>query len=217
MPRLLPSLAAMAALTLAACQPGGFSSELPEGKPLGIVISPADVTLTMDAGKAAQQAYRAHGYYESRPPDGAAGVPAGGVDITEHVTWALANASMGRFVGATLRTEVGTGSAPRPAGQGGTTEVTATLGEVIGRARLKVVYRQSVRSPKVPADADKRFAGPVSAARAPRIVYPAGGVLLPPNLHQLELQWDKGAGNDLFLVTITSPLLQLKLYTTWNT
>ena len=211
-------LLAVLALLVAGCQPGGVSGDVPDTAPLGIVIAPGDVTLTMSQGKIAQQAYRAYGYFDAAPPDGAlAAPPAGGVDITDKVTWSVANPSMGSFTGSTLRTEVSLGGKTSPAGQGGVTEVMAKYREVTGRGRLKVVLQQSVISPKAPADSANRFGGPSSAARAPKIVYPPDGVLLPPNLHQLEIQWDKGSGNDLFLVKIESPLLKLKIYTTWNT
>ena len=206
------------ALCLACCTPGGVSGGAPEGAPLGIVVLPGDVTLTMEQGKTTQQAYRAYGYFDAAPPDGGhAAAPPGGVEITDKVTWAVANPSMGRFSGSTLRTEVSSGGKVSSASQGGITEVIATYKEVTGRARLRVVYRLSVLSPKAPADSASRFGGGAVPKRAPKIVYPTSGVLLPPNLHQLEIHWDKGSGNDLFLVKIVSPLMELKLYTTWNT
>ena len=205
-------------LSVAGCQPDGVSGDVPDSAPLGIVVTPGDVTLTMDQGKPAQQAYRAYGYFDAAPPDGGqATPPPGGVEITDRVTWSVANPSMGQFSGSTLRTEVSIGGKTSPASQGGITEIKATYKEVTGRGSLRVVYRQSVLSPKAPANSASRFGGPVSPGRTPKIVYPHHGVLLPPNLHQLELQWDKGSGNDLFLVKLQSPLMELKLYTTWNT
>lgn len=139
------------------------------------------------------------------------------MDIADGVTWRVTNLSMGTFTGSTLRTEVSTGGKTTPASQGGTTQVTATFREVTGRGTLRVRYRQSVLSAKAPVDAATRSAGPISSARAPKIVYPPHGVLLPPNLHQLEIQRDRGNGDDLFLVELIGPLLELKLYTIWNT
>ena len=53
-------------------------------------------------------------------------------------------------------------------------------------------------SPALPVNPATKFAGTVSAARAPGIVYPNDGVMLPPNLRRLDIHWDGGAGNDLF-------------------
>ncbi|MFO8070909.1 MAG: putative metal-binding motif-containing protein [Polyangia bacterium] len=56
--------------------------------------------------------------------------------------------------------------------------------------------------PALPAEVSDDFDGAVDPGRAPAIVYPQSGVLIPPNLFDLEIQWDGGAGNDVWKVEL---------------
>ncbi len=62
-----------------------------------------------------------------------------------------------------------------------------------------------------PPGADAVFAAPVAIdpARAPVVLYPAAGTLVPPNVAPLELQLASGAGNDAVRVTFDAELLHL--------
>lgn len=64
-----------------------------------------------------------------------------------------------------------------------------------------------------PADSASRFAGMSDATRAPSIVYPSDGVVLPPNLGAFEVHFRPGAGNDLFAVTFTGDRGALRIFT----
>ncbi|MFO0631181.1 MAG: hypothetical protein U0325_36920, partial [Polyangiales bacterium] len=52
-----------------------------------------------------------------------------------------------------------------------------------------------------PGDSATRFNGAEDSARAPTLVYPEAGVILPPNLTGFEVHFLPGAGNDLFEVS----------------
>jgi hypothetical protein len=64
-----------------------------------------------------------------------------------------------------------------------------------------------------PADASGRFGGAEDTARAPAVVYPGDGVIMPPNLTGFEIHFRPGTGNDLFEVTLQGDRGRLRLYT----
>jgi WD40-like Beta Propeller Repeat len=66
-----------------------------------------------------------------------------------------------------------------------------------------------------PGDASNQFGGAADPAAAPTLVYPPDGVLVPPNLNELEIQFTPAAGTSLFEVGFTGPNgLNLRVYTT---
>lgn len=202
-------------LGLAACS----QTELPGydagATPTAIRVVPAQVQMTLAHDKVAEQAFCAYAFYGGQPADAAiddAGLPAGGFDVTEKVSWSALDPGLGRFVGSTFRTEVEREGKTQPAGHGGRTHVLAILDGTEGAAELAVTYEKAFFGPKAPADSASKFNGTVAAARAPTLVYPAAETLLPLNLGQLELQWIKGNGNDLFEVRIQGDLLDVWLY-----
>ena len=52
----------------------------------------------------------------------------------------------------------------------------------------------------------------MQAGRAPDLVYPNDGVLLPPNLGRLEFHFKPGAGNTLFELSFANPVTDVKVY-----
>ncbi len=66
-----------------------------------------------------------------------------------------------------------------------------------------------------PAGASGQFGGAVDPAAAPTLVYPPDGVMVPPNLNVLEIQFVPAAGTNLFEVAFTGPNgLNLRVFTT---
>jgi len=57
---------------------------------------------------------------------------------------------------------------------------------------------QEGAAPAIPANPQTKFTGTLTPSRAPVVVYPNDGAMLPPNLRRLDVHWDAGAGNDLF-------------------
>ena len=74
--------------------------------------------------------------------------------------------------------------------------------------------KQTVIANGAPADSPNRFGGGADLGRAPAVVYPPDGVLVPPNLNELELQYTRATGTDLFELRFTAGLLELDVYTT---
>jgi hypothetical protein len=72
----------------------------------------------------------------------------------------------------------------------------------------------SEATPALPAQPSAAFTGTVAPARAPLLVYPNDGVLLPPNLGRLEVHFRRGAAeNSLFELRFSSPSADLRYYT----
>src|SRR5260221_6940226 len=69
-----------------------------------------------------------------------------------------------------------------------------------------------VIAPGAPQDAPSHFAGPADPSAAPALVYPPDGVLMPPNLNELEVQFSAASSTNLFEIGFTSPALDLKIY-----
>nr|MBK7066758.1 hypothetical protein [Deltaproteobacteria bacterium] len=64
-----------------------------------------------------------------------------------------------------------------------------------------------------PSDSASRFGGAADPARAPSIVYPEDGTVLPPNLTGFEVHFRPGAGNDLFEVSLRGDRGALRVFT----
>lgn len=81
--------------------------------------------------------------------------------------------------------------------------------------------RQAVRANRdifigVPGSSVDRFGGEVTTTNAPSVVYPENGTILPPNLPLFEVHFLPGEGNDLFEVSFTGPVTNVRVYTRCN-
>ncbi len=203
-------------LLLPACSGAEFGEHPGDGGGTlyAIRVEPASAALTLQHGKVAKQRFRAFAFYGSGAVAGDARAPAsGGVEVTGKVTWRVGNPLVGRFVGPELRTEVLSGGKAVAAGQGGVSTVTAALGGVTGQATVKVKLLRRFYAGGAAAGAEKKFGGPAAPKRAPKLLYPGDGVLVPPNMRQLDVQWTKESGNDLFEVAFTGELCDVRVYT----
>jgi Tol biopolymer transport system component len=163
---------------------------------VSIEVTPADQTLVIAQGVAATSAYTATGTFL----DGHV------ADITSLVGFDLREATLGSFTASALTT--GTQ-------KGGVTQVVATAAGISGATGVTIRLEQSYNDPSstgLPADPAQPFTGPADAARAPALVYPNDGVIVPPNLGRLELHFKPGANNTLFELTFASDVLSLKVY-----
>ncbi len=64
-----------------------------------------------------------------------------------------------------------------------------------------------------PADSSTKFGGTDDPSRAPELVYPPDGTMMPPNIATLDVQFLPGTGNDLFEVSFLSNTVNLRIYT----
>lgn len=181
--------------------PAGFDAA-PAPPPRGIPglkainVLPPDQTLTIEGTMPATSTYRALGQFEDGHTE----------EITARVTFRVAEPALGSFTGARFTSGLE---------RGGRGEIIAAAGAIEGRAALTLLLRKRVADPMsqgLPGDAAGRFAGTAAPARAPDVVYPADGVVLPPNLGRLEVHFLTGAGNTLFEVAFTSPLSDVRVH-----
>jgi hypothetical protein len=135
-------------------------------------------------------------------------------DVTEEATaaWTSDNPS--------LASVDATGAATTGTRFGGETSIRVAYQGASASARLRVrfVLQTSVPPPAgaaaLPATPAQPLAGPADATRAPELVYPNDGVLLPPNLFEIEVHFRPGApANTLFEVGFANALTDVRAYT----
>ncbi|HEY3355706.1 MAG TPA: hypothetical protein VGQ83_20815 [Polyangia bacterium] len=195
-----PFTLALCALCAAAC--GTIPDEetpdaaTPDGAPLGglvaLTVEPADARLEIINTTPAQQRYLARGHFG----DGTAR------DVTAQVAFSLDDASLGGFDGASFTSKLTAGS----------TTVRARNGAVEGTTTVTLVQITAVFTDGVPANAPALLGGAAPGGPAPAIVYPPDGVLIPPNLTLLDVQFRPGAGQDLFEVRFRGETTELRIY-----
>jgi hypothetical protein len=166
---------------------------------VSIAITPAGPTLIVEDDRPATQAFRAEGTFSDGRKE----------DITARVHFAIDDVALGSFSGNLFTSFTA---------HGGAGHVEVSAGFVHGETPITLLLRQRHRDPAatgLPADAAAPFAGPDAPARRPALVYPADGVLVPPNLGKLELHFRRGgAQNALFELSFQSPTTDVKVYTT---
>ncbi|MDD5308858.1 MAG: MopE-related protein [Deltaproteobacteria bacterium] len=70
--------------------------------------------------------------------------------------------------------------------------------------------------PSLPANVSTYFGGTTDAGRAPQLLYPENGVLIPTNLMGLKIMWTAGTGNDLWRVELDGDAADAVAYVTEN-
>lgn len=158
-------------------------------------VEPADIQLTVAPGAPVQRAFRVYHRLGSSEED-----------VTERATVTVVDPGLG-----SVQPGVFTSSASR----GGVTQLSAKLVglELAASARVEIHLVGSVIPAGLPAKAAASFVGVADAARAPQVVYPNDGVLVPPNLGVLEVHYRPGsAKNTLFEIAFTSAYTDLRTY-----
>jgi len=200
----------VAAIAFGACDCGKSDPTNPDGSDPDLAnlrllsISPADVTLTSVNGVAATQLYAVTGHYDDESTK----------DLTDKVTLTVDNPALGGFVDATFRASTDTG---------GTTQVRASFGTFSAEATVRVVIKRSVKddgpgSSTLPENPEPIFDNaPPVAARAPQLVYPNDGVMVPPNLNKLEFHFRRRhASNSLFELSFTNAVTDVRVFLRCN-
>jgi hypothetical protein len=107
---------------------------------------------------------------------------------------------------------------------GGSTTAGTTGGGTTGSyngpdmALPTLPFDSTVTETGAPADAPNQFGGAADPAAAPALVYPPDGLLIPPNLNEMEIQFVPANGTSLFEIAFTGPNnLNLRVYTTCTT
>ena len=144
-------------------------------------LDPGDTTLVVQDGQVEEQEFIVRGKLE----DGDV------VDLTEEASFVMADSKLGDFDDNVFTTSDRFG---------GTTAITATVGELTAQAQVTVLIESSFVADGLPDGVEDLFDGADDPSRAPTITYPADGVLLPPNLADVGFFWEPGDGNDVWRV-----------------
>lgn len=166
---------------------------LPPGT-VALKIDPASITLRTDGLTPASQTFTVR----AEKADGTQ------EDVTDRAAYGLSVTYLGTMSGSTFTTS----------GVGGTVELTATLGALSAKATITVELRRIVIDPMVNLpDPPGLFGGPEEPNRAPELVYPNDGVLLPSNLGAIEIHYRRGSqDNTLFEISFSGPGSTLVTY-----
>ncbi len=127
-----------------------------------------------------------------------------GADVTGRAQLSVDDSTLGSMSGATF-TAYGT--------KAGITNVRATVDGTTVTTTVTVRMKTVVIAPGAPANAPDLFGGNPDLTVAPAFVYPPDGVLIPPNLDELEVQYTRAASTQLFEISFSSPALDLVIYT----
>lgn len=164
-----------------------------------IRVEPDDVTIEIVDGVPGTQEFHAFGTFAD-----------GERDVTTAVGWGVLPTTLG-----TLRIATFT---PLPTATGEGT-ITALSGAIRGSAAVHILVRSTFEiaptrgAPALPAMPGSLFGGPEEASRAPRLVYPNDGAVLPPNLGRIEIHWLRGNDvNTLFEVAFANELLDVRAF-----
>jgi hypothetical protein len=166
-----------------------------------ILVTPQKSTLTVQGQTPASATLTATGTFSDGRTE----------DISSKVAWGVADPAFGTFTGNVFTTGVV---------RGGTVQVTAQNGALKGAAEVTVILKQVATDPSstnLPSNVASQFGGTVSASRAPDLVYPNDGVLVPPNLGKLEFHFLPGSGNDLFELAFTNDITDVRVYLSCST
>jgi len=94
----------------------------------------------------------------------------------------------------------------------GRTLVKARLNTITGQTNVILHLTKTIVADGASADAPTKFGGAVDPSKKPTIAYPSDGVLVPPNMNEIEWHFQPGPGNDLFDLGVKSVALDLHVY-----
>jgi hypothetical protein len=95
---------------------------------------------------------------------------------------------------------------------GSITRVTTSLLVRFSGTMPDARIRYGGAGPALPPDPARLFGGSADSSRAPQIVYPSDGVMMPPNIGRIDVHFMPGAANTLFEVGFKGPAVDIKYY-----
>jgi hypothetical protein len=185
-------------------------------------IEPENAVLEVSFGASEEQVFKAYAVFENEP----------GIETeisAQTVFYVPDNYLVASFPGdgkGTLTTRLPANDSDPPQ-RGGALTVRAqaanadgTITTVTTPLLVRVVDQRlptpntPLAMPAMPPEPASFFAGEPTLARAPQLVYPNDGVLLPPNMGRLEVHFRRGApDNELFELRFQSEVTDLSYYT----
>ena len=212
MNRSILGLAAVLALSLAlgGCSCGSTPDSLKDGGTdggpdagdagpnrhlTGLTLTPLNPTLTINGATPARQDFVVTGAYDDGQSE----------DVSAQAHFALADTTLGAFNHEHFVSQTD---------RGGVTQINVSLdGQTVSTGLTLVKHQTFTSGTGLPADPETPFGGPVDAARAPQLVYPNDGVLLPPNLGRLEFHFVPQSGADtLFRLSFQNSVTDIQVY-----
>ena len=195
----------LGAALLGACsegnaQPGGGAdggdtdSDTAGGGPTGLLVTPPDAQLTVENGVSATLEYTVIAQYDDGHTE----------DVTDLAELSIDPGLLGVFDDNALTTSDT---------HGGVGTITATLGEAGGQTTCTIDLHTVHVADGAPSGVEEMFDGADDPARAPVLRYPLDGALLPPNLSDVDVQWEPGSGNDVWRLTFEGAHLAVEVYT----
>jgi hypothetical protein len=165
-------------------------------------VEPATADVSVSPGMPASQQFRAIGIMTGGREE----------DVTARVAWSVDRVNLVPSVAGGLATTTDK--------TGGTALVKAASGTLASTGTLRIKFSAvniadgAGANPPIPASPGNTFGGANDAARAPELVYPNAGVLLPPNLNGVEVHFRAGSGmNTLFEIAFANAVTDVKVYT----
>lgn len=181
---------------------GGTGGAGPIEGLVAIEVTPATLELVVDGSLPTPIVYSAMGSFD----DGTMR------DVTGAVSFSLVDRSLGSFNADLF--------VPTTA-KGGTTMVRAQAGSVVGTGSVLLKLQRTQNDPSstdLPADPSVVFDGAqVDPGFDPLLVYPNDGVLVPPNLRQLEFHVDPVDDQGMFELRFENAVTDLTVYFTCHT
>jgi hypothetical protein len=170
--------------------PDGFGAH-------GLVVMPPDQTVDVNAGGPPGTA----AYKAIRQSDGK--------DVTTQATWTLDDTSLGTLILGGFTSNVT---------KGGSSSLHASLDGDSGDAMIHVKLHSNNTSncPGCPPFPQGMPAPPCAASAAPTIVYPPDGVLVPPNMNVLEVQFIPGTGTTYYEIDFENAVTDVRIETQCN-
>jgi hypothetical protein len=166
----------------------------------GLLVTPDPAALDVDqGGPAAMQSFTAIAH-----------LPGGDQDVSDVATWTLADPNVGTLFGKLFMSRTD---------HGGTTTVQAsyTTGghTYTGTATLhvKLHARPVVDCPGCPAFPPDNAPTCTTPGATPTLVYPPDGVLLPPNMNVIDVQFLPGAGQSVFEIDFENAATDVRVET----
>jgi len=165
-------------------------------------VDPSTAVVTVRPGQPATQAFRAFGKSAN----------AAETDLTSTVSWSVDRPTLVPMIAGGLATTTDTA--------GGVVQVRAAAGALLATATMTIkltatnLATGAGATPPLPAAPGQPFGGPADDKRAPQLVYPNDGVLLPPNLNGIEVHFRPGAtANTLFEISFANANTDVRVYT----
>jgi hypothetical protein len=189
-----------APLAFAACGDSGTGTGVPDGGfnydalMGGLIVTPMETTIDITTGMSGQATFTA--------------TTADGNDVTTKSAWADDDTSLGTMSGATFTSNTT---------KGGTTLVHAVYNGLTGAATVHVKLHSTVTTncPGCPAFPDMG-AMSCGAGTDPMLVYPPDGVLIPPNMNVLQVQFMPGTGTMFYEVDFENAAIDVRVETKCN-